>query len=101
LTFPDIATAQQADLAVQALLELERYQLQDFYGTPLISQHDDNDQWRIVMPESFINSSIDWYHYVLDHVGTAQLCQTLRTHFWIRQLQQHVNPVVLACNSCQ
>jgi hypothetical protein len=59
LAFPDILTAQQADPAIQALLEHERYKLQDFYGTPLVSRHDDNDQWRIVIPEALIHPSID------------------------------------------
>jgi hypothetical protein len=75
LAFPDIATAQEADQTVQALLELDRYELQDFYGTPLVSRHDDNDQWRIVMPESLIDPSIDWYHNVLGHVGTQHDCR--------------------------
>jgi transposase InsO family protein len=101
LAFPDIHTAQQADPSVQALLDLERYETQDFYGTPLVSRHDDNDQWRIVMPEALIDPSIDWYHHVLGHTGTARLCQTLRTHFWIRQLQERVDQVVLSCDSCQ
>jgi hypothetical protein len=83
LAFPDIAIAQQADVTVQALLELDRYKLQDFYGTPLVSRHDDNDQWKIVMPETLIDPSIDWYHHVLGHVGMARLCQTLCAHFWI------------------
>jgi hypothetical protein len=55
-----------------------------------------------MMPEALINPSIDWYYHVLGHVlGTAGLCQTLRTHFWIRQLKEHVDQVVLSCNSCQ
>jgi hypothetical protein len=95
LAFPDIATQQQANKAVQALLELDRYKHQESYSTPLV------DQWRIVMSEAFIEPSINWYHYVLGHVGTARLSQTLQSHFWIRQLQQQVKQVVISCDLCQ
>jgi hypothetical protein len=86
---------------VQALLQQDCYELQEFYGTPLVCRCDDQDQWRIVMYETLIDPSINWYHYVLGHVGTARLTQTLQTHFWIQQLQQQVKQVVLTCDSCQ
>jgi hypothetical protein len=115
LNFSSIATAQVNDAAVQAMLQLDCYAIQyvqamlqldcyaiqEFYGSLLVCRHDDNVQWRIVLPEMLIDPAINWYHYVLGHVGTARLCQTLRTHFWIRRLQECVEQVVLCCNSCQ
>jgi hypothetical protein len=90
LAFPDIATSQQGDENNQALLLQDRYELQEFYNTQLTCRHDDGDQLRIVLPEDLIDPAIGWYHYALGHVGTARLCQTLRTHCWIPNLQKRV-----------
>jgi hypothetical protein len=89
LNFPNLAIEQANDTAVQALLEHDQYEVQEFYGTHLVCRHDNNnDQWKIVLPKTLIDPAINWYHHVLGHVGTARLCQTLRTHCWIRKLQQ-------------
>jgi hypothetical protein len=101
LAFPDIATSQQADPVNQALLLKDRYELQEFHGTQLTCRHDEDDQWRIVLPEALIDPAISWYHYALGHVRTARLCQTLRTHCWVPNLQAGVKQVVLTCDSCQ
>jgi hypothetical protein len=99
LAFPDIAPSQQADPVNQALLLKDRYELQEFHGTQLTCRHDEDDQWRIVLPEALIEPAISWYHYALVHVGTARLCQTLRTHCWVPNLQARVKQIVLTCDS--
>jgi transposase InsO family protein len=102
LGFQNIAECQLADQATQALLYQDRFDLQEFYGTELICRRDDgDDQWRIVLPDALVDQALNWYHYVLGHVGAARLTQSFRTHFWIRKLRERVDRIVYSCDSCQ
>lgn len=100
LTFENISAQQQADASLLPLADQDDYDLQVFHGTELICKQDD-DQWRIVIPESLIDPAIKWYHAVLGHCVISRLEKALRTHLWIPNLSQRVQQFVSTCDTCQ
>ena len=42
--------------------------------------------WRIFLPDSLINKTVQWYHLVLGHCGTTRLYNSIRTRFYHPQL---------------
>jgi transposase InsO family protein len=48
-----------------------------------------------------IQPTINWYHATLGHCGTSRLCSTIRTHFHVPKLNEHVSALVANCEACQ
>jgi hypothetical protein len=96
LGFPNIATKQQADQTILALLHHDWYKQQECYGTQLVYHQDEDNQWWIDMSENLIEPTFNWYHAVLAHIGMDRLlCQYFHTHFWIPNLMQYVEQLII------
>ena len=100
LNLPNIRFEQQADPDVQAKLNYENFDTRNFHGTDLIC-HQQNNTWRIVLPDTLISPTIEWYHIVLGHCGSDRLIRTLSQHFWAPNLSTRIKHHVSTCDSCQ
>ena len=77
LNFQELHEAQTNDPTCQRLVEDDRYERHEFQGVELIARQDDNQQWRIVVPEATIKPMITWYHSVMGHCRADRLMQTI------------------------
>ena len=104
LSFEIIRQAQQAD--AQLLLQLNeddpKYTTQNFGGELLICYRtQQNQDFRIYLPEALVPATIEWYHEMLGHSGMTRLARTLKTNFYFPNLDARVNNYVSTCDSCQ
>ena len=72
----------------------------EFHGVDLICKQVDG-QHRIVLPESLQEPTINWYHFVMGHIGTSRLAASLRQFVYFEQLHDKVASYVSTCDSCQ
>jgi len=100
LDFENIRREQQADATCLQLLNQEGFETQEFYGTLLICKHNDN-QWKIVIPESLIDDTIKWYHYITAHAGVDRLYKTITAVFYFKGLKEKIVDFVRLCDTCQ
>jgi hypothetical protein len=101
LDFQQIHVKQVADATITALPDGNRFTTQVYKSTDLICCHDDNNQWKIVIPPSLIDDTIEWYHAMLDHCGATCMINTMKTHICFPQMQQLIVDYVRRCNACQ
>jgi hypothetical protein len=100
--FKLIQEHQQKDssLLASAKSDTAHFKLQSFHGggtsRTLICFND-----RIVIPKTLQKRVVEWYHETLCHPGINRTEQTIRQHFWWKELRQHVTKICEACDVCQ
>lgn len=61
----------------------------------------ENAPWKIYLPDELLNAAVRWYHLSLGHSGMSRLHDTMKMHFFHKNLRQTVENVVSTCDSCQ
>jgi len=99
-----IADRQQQD---DGLLETMQEQSQQFHYIQL-GQHNvicytknENDPWKICIPETLVHPIITWYHKRLNHIGMTRLTCTIATLFYNPHLKRNIEEIVQHCDVCQ
>lgn len=101
LSLSNIRLAQQDD----PLLKTEassnpKYHLKSFHGggkqLMLICMND-----KIVIPKQLEKRIVSWYHEQLCHPGETRTEQSIRQHFWFKNLRDVVHDVCSKCVTCQ
>ncbi len=62
----------------------------------LICRHE-----KIVIPETLRCRIVEWYHNILCHPGETRTEQTIRQHFWWKNLRHDVHNICSTCHTCQ
>ena len=102
LTYKYIAQQQNKDKALLKKIQshAKDYEIKVFHGggkqRPLIVYQD-----KIVMPKSLQKRCINWYHEILLHPGTNRTEETIRQHFYWKDLREHVKNICSRCPTCQ
>jgi len=98
-----IADRQQQDIG---LLETMQEQPQHFHNMQM-GQHNlicyiknENNPWKICIPETLVIPIIKWNHERLNHIGMTRLNQTIATHFYHPHLKRSIEEFVQHCNVC-
>ena len=89
-----------SNLLDSAKADTEHFKLKSFHGggtsRTLICFNN-----KIVIPVTLQKRVAEWYHLTLCHPGINRTEQTIRQHFWWKELRQHVTKVCEACDICQ
>ena len=102
LTYKFIAQQQNNDktLLKKFTSKVKDYEIKVFHGggkqRPLICYQD-----KIVMPRSLQKRCVKWYHEMLLHPGLNRTEETIRQHFYWKDLRDHVKDIVSRCPTCQ
>ncbi|HEY9299078.1 MAG TPA: integrase zinc binding domain-containing protein, partial [Phormidium sp.] len=56
---------------------------------------------KIVVPKSLQHRVVDWYHTILSHPGMTRTEETIKQHFWWKNLRQDVHKLCSTCDTCQ
>ena len=105
LDYARIAERQGNDARLQQLHTNDpiRYPKRPFHSNDLIVFRPDPtlDEWKIYLPTSILNETINWFHRVLLHVGTTRLHASIATHFFHPELKRRITEIVSTCRECQ
>jgi hypothetical protein len=58
-------------------------------------------QGKIAVPVSLQSRVAEWYHTVLCHPGMTRTEETIRQHFWWKDLRKDVQKMCSTCDTCQ
>lgn len=102
LSFARLHVEQQRDSTVQKLLQSPKdlCAMQSFCGggksfNLVVCQN------KIVVPKILQLRAVQWYHLYLVHAGETRTEQTIRQHFWWKNLRKDVHDVCSKCVICQ
>ena len=101
ITFENISQAQQKDSSLRTeAASNPNYHLKSFHGggttVMLICMKN-----KIVIPLSLQKEIVNWYHTQLCHPGETRTEQTIRQHFWFKNLREVVHNTCSKCLTCQ
>mgnify|MGYP005753024869 CR=1 FL=1 len=102
LTYRNIALEQNKDKQLMKTIQshTKGYELKVFHGggkkCPLICFNG-----KIVMPTTLQRRCVEWYHNILLHPGTNRTEETIRQHFYWKDLRDHVKKTCARCQTCQ
>ena len=101
LSFANISQHQHSDTLLRNVAsQNDAYHLKSFCGggkdIMLICYKN-----KIVIPENLQISIVTWYHLQLCHPGETRTEQTIRQHFWFKNLREIVQQVCKKCPTCQ
>ena len=102
LTYALIAQKQNKDKALMKNIKskVKDYEIKVFHGggkpCPLVCY-----QNKIVMPKALQKRCINWYHEMLLHPGINRTKETIRQHFYWKDLRDHVEYNCSHCPICQ
>ena len=101
LSFENISQHQHRDTSLRSVASNnDVYHLKSFRGggkdIMLICYKN-----KIVIPESLQKAIVTWYHLQLCHPGETRTEQTIRQHFWFKNLRELVQQVCKKCPTCQ
>ena len=104
LSYAHIREQQQQDQQLLALLakypEYYYYdKLDDDVEDIVCWKKNQDDNWKIALPESMIPEVITWFHQVLGHPGQTRLRHTLTQRYFHPQLRRHIDK--FKCEHCQ
>jgi len=60
---------------------------------------DNQNQWRIALPEQMLDKTISWFHQIMGHPGSKRLRETLQKRYYHPQLRRTVDKY--QCEHCQ
>ena len=82
LTMINIVNHQQVDYdLLERAAQDHRYVICNVNGTDVMCHKEENEDWRLCLPEGLIKESIKFYHLLLGHCGTQRLYDTMRARF--------------------
>ena len=65
-----------------------------------VKDHDDpTTQWKIALPESMIQETVQWFHQVMGHPGQSRLTETLKQRYYHPKLRYWIDRH--KCEHCQ
>jgi hypothetical protein len=101
LNFSTISKYQSADTELRLKAHsLPGYHFKSFRGggksIELLCYHD-----KIVIPQALQKPIVTWYHTQLCHPGETRTEQTIRQHFWFKNLRERVHDTCTRCPTCQ
>jgi RNase H-like domain found in reverse transcriptase/Reverse transcriptase (RNA-dependent DNA polymerase)/Integrase zinc binding domain len=101
VTYHVLHSEQQRDQALLKATHINKqYQLKSFHGggtgRTLICLHN-----KIVVPRTLQKRVVQWYHDILCHPGINRTEETIRQHFWWKNLREDVLNVCKMCDTCQ
>jgi hypothetical protein len=101
IAFTNIKLEQQNDTALRNIASNNpHYHLKSFHGggkpLMLICKKD-----KIVIPKLLERRIVSWYHTQLCHPGETRTEQSIRQHFWFKNLRDVVHDVCSKCLTCQ
>ena len=56
-------------------------------------------QWKIALPQSMVESTVEWFHQILGHPGSSRMRHTLQARYYHPDMRTHVDKYV--CDACQ
>ena len=78
----------------------DKYSVKSFHGggksRTLICHND-----KIVVPVTLQPRVAEWYHTILCHPGMTRTEETIRQHFWWKDLRKDVQNMCSTCDTCQ
>ena len=92
------------DLNIRRDQEPWRYPVMEVQGRPILfvrdHPHDEDQQhWKIALPQALLRDTIRWYHETLGHVGKTALYQNIRARFAAPGLKTACD--TYECDICQ
>jgi len=101
LTYKQIAREQNKDkLLLEKVKTKADYHLKVFRGGGKKRELICKDN-KIVLPSSIQRRCIEWYHTTLCHPGETRTEQTIRQHFYWKNMRDDVIRVCKTCDTCQ
>ena len=81
---------------------LDKYPTINLDGTELICYvTTQGEPWGIAIPETLLDSIINWYHQILSHIGMTRLYNTISVHFYHKLLKSRIEIFIQSCDTCQ
>jgi transposase InsO family protein len=106
LNFEQIANAQQAQEGLlQKITNDPTHYTQGTYGLSntelMLYRASPEDSPKVCIPDSMLDTIVNFYHQAMVHTGTTRLYQSIAQHFVHKQLKQRCDDVALSCETCQ
>ena len=100
-----IAHYQEQDAALQAAVQRDPHlRRQVMPGDVTLIVHIDNvdeDEWRVVLPTTMLDRTIQWYHERLAHAGSRRTITTMARVWFNPQMYKRAEMLVGKCDACQ
>lgn len=105
LGYKNIETHQSSDVLLLESLTAKpnKYQKIEIGKFVLIHSrpHEKSSAWKIVIPSTLVQPSLDWFHRVLNHPGFVRMIGTIGRHFWFPRMRLVIEEYVRHCDICQ
>ena len=80
----------------------DKYPTINLDGTELICYvMTQGEPWRIAIPETLLDSMINWYHQILSHIGMTRLYNTISVCIYHKSLKKRIETFIQSCDTCQ
>ena len=106
--YATLASEQQNDAALQALADAdpahysrEMFPTENPQHEVICYRKEATDPWKIRIPDSLLAHTVNWYHMVLNHLGSKRLRQTIQLQMVHPHLSTYFEAAVRACRTCQ
>ena len=97
-----LAQVQQEGMSALPQHDPLHYSIQTFGRSELVCYHaEQNDNWKIVIPDQLLTHLISWYHFLLNHTVQGNLEKTIKATFFHPKLSANVREYVHFCPVCQ
>ena len=60
-----------------------------------------DDQAHICLPDSLLESTVSFYHQVLEHTGSSRVIKTMAQHFYDSKIVTVARELIGLCETCQ
>ena len=60
-----------------------------------------SENWKIVIPTSLVQKTLNFYHHILRHPGSSRMYFTIARHFYFPNMKQLIEDHVKTCDVCQ
>lgn len=67
----------------------------------LFARYNENENWRVVVPDSLINNVIEAYHETFGHFGSAKIYFLITQHFIWANMRRKIIKIINSCKLCQ
>ena len=104
LDYPLLCSQQLKDviLSQKQQNKQDKYSTINLDGTELICNvTTQGEPWRIVIPETLLDTVISWCHQILLHIGMTRLYNTISVHFYHKSLKNRIETFIQSCDLCQ
>ena len=90
-------------LQQQLTLKPKKFAKKSFGNLLLIVSRpsDKSTAWKIVIPVTLVQPTLEWFHHTLNHPGSTRMLSTINKHFWFPKMRIKVEEHVKTCDICQ